>query len=158
MSRLIGFLKRLPRGLATLVSSVTGVKLPWVEVTRKTRHEIRSLASEQTVLTPRDCGLILDLDETNVIEVLETGELSGFRVGAHWRVTPTDLHSFIQAKREETRLALLRRTLEDPASWAKVWWEDKENAQRILAEEHAEGTVGRFIQDALRDHPPSPGE
>lgn len=154
MSRLGASLRRLSRFAGSLLSSVTDLKLFWLGVKRKTRDEIRSLASEQVVLTPRDCALILTLDEEAVLRLLESGEMSGLLIGAQWRVTPDALRSFISSKQVETRLAMLRRDLDDPERWASAFWEDEDEARRILADQFDEGTFGKFIQDALRSYPP----
>jgi len=84
--------------------------------------------------------------------------MPGLLVGTEWRVTPADLNSFLSSAHDATQLALLRKAVEDPEVWAKAFWEDHENAQRILADEYEEGTFGRSLQDALRRYPPSQGK
>ena len=158
MNRAALLLKRCWRRVRGYLSSVNEIGFRGASLKRQTKHETRKLASEQAVLTPHDCSLILDLREDEIVVLLESAHLEGLLIGRHWRVQPEALAKFVRSRREETRLAQTRAAIEDPATWARICWQDKENANRILAERHEEGTFGRFLQDALQDHPPSEGE
>jgi len=158
MNRVALFLHRCFRKFANFVSSISELSVRGINIKRRSRYEVRSLAAEQAILTPHDCSLILDINEDEIIALLLSGHLAGLLIGKRWRVQPEDLMKFIASRREETRLAQIQAAIEDPTAWARVCWQDEENAHRILAEEHEEGTFGKFLQDALQDHPPSEGE
>jgi|GEM_PF-3347589 len=158
MQRLAQLLMRLWRRARRAVPPVTEVGFKGASLKLMTRGEKRKLASELVILTPRDCALVLDMDEDKVTELLDCGLLPGLLIGRHWRIQAEDLARFVQLRKRETSLARLRAALDDPAAWAAMLWEDPERAERILADEYDEGTVGRFWQDALRDHPPAGDE
>lgn len=155
MNRAALFLKRCWRRAKGYLSSVNEIGFRGASLKRQTKNETRKLASEQTFLTPHDCGLILDLREDEVVALLESGHLSGLLIGRYWRVQPKNLSRFIRSRGEETRLAQMQAAIEDSATWARVCWEDEENARRIVAGNYPEGTFGRFLQEALQTHPPS---
>ena len=137
------------------MSSVTELKLPWFGLSRKTKCEVSALAAEQSVLTPGDCAAVLGLGEDIITDLLESGQMPGLLVAGQWRLTPDDLQLFLAARRKATELAQLERKLWDSEAWANEYWKHPEEARRILEADYPEGTLGRFLRDALRDWPPS---
>jgi hypothetical protein len=107
------------------------------------------------VLSPSDCAEILSLDEDVVIGLLEEGVLPGLKIGENWRVTQDGLIHFLSEKQEETRLAILKRDIEDPATWARVLRSMPDQAENIAQGQFEEGTFGRLLQETLREYPDS---
>jgi excisionase family DNA binding protein len=51
---------------------------------------------EEKLLTPTDVAERLQLQERTVTRWLRTGYLRGFKLGKEWRISPKDVHSFIE--------------------------------------------------------------
>jgi excisionase family DNA binding protein len=58
---------------------------------------MRDLMAQQTLLTPSDVANRLQMNERTVTLWLRKGLLRGFKIGKEWRVSETDLETFIEA-------------------------------------------------------------
>ena len=52
--------------------------------------------AEEKLLTPADVSKYLQVDARTVTLWLRKGYLRGFKLGKEWRLSPEDLHSFIE--------------------------------------------------------------
>ena len=150
-----GTFKRLVRRVKRALSRITSIGTPWGSISWLTKHQAAKLVAERPVLSPSDCAEILSLDEDVVIGLLEEGVLPGLKIGKNWRVTQDGLLHFLSEKQEETRLAILKQDIEDPATWARVLRSMPDQAETIAQGQFEEGTFGRFLQETLREYPDS---
>ena len=58
---------------------------------------MRDLMAPQTLLTPTDVAKRLQMNERTVTQWLRKGFLRGFKIGKEWRVSETDLETFVEA-------------------------------------------------------------
>lgn len=52
---------------------------------------------EKKYMTVKEVAEVLQLSESKVKQLCTSKELPSFKVGAQWRVDPTDLHDYIQS-------------------------------------------------------------
>lgn len=108
--------------------------------------------SDNPILTPAECALILKVDDKEIIKLLESGKVSGFTVGGEWRVTVPGLVQFIAEQSSETQLKILARNITDPKMWAGQLRKDPEFAKQIQEGNYPENSMGRFLQYALKNY------
>ncbi len=96
------------RGLLSLLKTVKPPDDEPAEV-REARHEILGLVELclekkpivlEKDLSPTEAGEIAGISRTTVMNLIKSGRLKGYEVGAHWRVTRDSLHKYM-ADREE---------------------------------------------------------
>jgi len=67
-------------------------------------------------LTAADCAEVLNVEVSDVMALVETGELPAIRVGAQWRIERDVLESYIASLYEEQR----RRALWEQSDFASL--------------------------------------
>jgi excisionase family DNA binding protein len=53
----------------------------------------------EKVYTSEEAAEILKVPERNVLDLLRSGRLTGFKVGKYWRVKESDLEKFMEGKK-----------------------------------------------------------
>lgn len=56
-------------------------------------------AMVEKVHTPEEVAEVLKLPERNVLDLLRSGRLKGFKAGKYWRVKESELEKFMEGKR-----------------------------------------------------------
>ncbi|MBI3611559.1 MAG: helix-turn-helix domain-containing protein [Nitrospirae bacterium] len=100
----------------------------------------------ERVLTITEVSQLLRLDESEVRNFVERGELPGFRLNNVWRCRERDLQEFLEKKVEEQRIAVLRSHIEDPTEWAKLLIQDPELRRNIENADYPPGSFGEFLK------------
>jgi excisionase family DNA binding protein len=49
------------------------------------------------LLSPADAAKVLGVNETDVLQSLDAGDLKGKKIGSTWRITKTALDQFLQS-------------------------------------------------------------
>lgn len=102
------------------------------------------------ILTLEEVAELLRLQPEAVVELLELGDLRGFKVHGEWRILSDDLTAFLSARLQEQQLIALRRRLTDPRTQAaEIEKRHPDLAQQIREGKFAEGTFGRWLQAGL---------
>ena len=55
------------------------------------------MKNRENLLTPTDVADRLQVNERTVTQWLRKGHLRGFKIGKEWRISPGDLHAFLEA-------------------------------------------------------------
>ena len=55
--------------------------------------------------TPSEVAVIVGMSRQTVVRHIESGDLAAHKIGAHWRVTATDLALFIETQSQRRREA-----------------------------------------------------
>lgn len=108
----------------------------------------------EAILTPEEVADFLRSDTATVVQMLERGTLSGFRVGGEWRVLALAVVEYMKSAMKKEQDAALERGILDPRSWVEVIRSIPDEAKTYEEREFPEGSFGAWIKDALRsdDH------
>jgi excisionase family DNA binding protein len=106
--------------------------------------------SDAGILTVDDIAAFLRVTPTQVRELLDAGELAGFKVAGAWRVPTAAVTEYLRRGMEAAQLQALSRGLTDPRAWAKALAGTPELRAALEAQNFGEGTLGAFLKDALR--------
>ena len=106
----------------------------------------------EPVLTLEEVAEYLKVGKGVVQSWVEEGRLPAFRVEGAWRIRAEDLTSFLEQKIDQDQGRILAKKLTHPDTWAAALEQDSELAHEIESGEHSPNTMGRFLQDALRQH------
>ena len=60
--------------------------------------------SDKEILTVSQVAEYLQLSEMTTYKLVNEGKIPGFKIGRHWRVKKSDLHSFIERLKTGERL------------------------------------------------------
>jgi len=104
------------------------------------------------MLTPNEVAEFLRIEPHVVQQWLTSGQLAGFDLGGEWRVSTDQLTAFLRTTQERTALAALKRTLEDPRSWARHLDTQPELQTDLLAGDYPPDSMGAFLQRAILDN------
>jgi len=105
---------------------------------------------ENAVLTVGEVADFLRVDVPGVRGLIESGELAGFRVAGEWRVPWIAVEDFLRRGMAATQQEALARSLSNPGTWARVLEDMPEHAAWLTAQDFEDGTMGAWLQDALR--------
>ena len=101
------------------------------------------------VLKVEEVAEFLRTEPTNVRELLNTGELAGFKIGGEWRIVSEALLDYLRRAMKAEADAALERGINDPRLWAEVIRDDPEFVAMLNAQEYEEGSAGAWFKDAL---------
>ncbi len=102
------------------------------------------------VLTPEEVAAFLRTDSPNVRQLLEDGDLAGFKIAGEWRVLSIALVEFLRRKTEASQQEALSRALLDPRRWAREVRRHPDQVAYLNEHEFEDGTMGAWLKDALR--------
>jgi excisionase family DNA binding protein len=103
------------------------------------------------MLTPNEIAEFLRIEPHVVQQWLTSGQLAGFDFGGEWRVSTDQLKAFLRETQERTAIAAVKRTLEDPRSWALRLDTQPELQADLLAGDYPPDSMGAFLQRAILD-------
>jgi excisionase family DNA binding protein len=104
----------------------------------------------EAVLTPEEVAEFLRTDTATVVQMLDRGTLTGFRVGGDWRVLALAVFEYMKREMKKEQDAAFTRDLLDPRTWAREARKDRAFMGMLNETEYAEGSFGAWIKDALR--------
>lgn len=110
----------------------------------------REMVGEAGILTVDDVAAFLQVTPAQVRELLDAGELAGFKVAGAWRVPTSAVTDYLRRGMEVAKLQALSRGLTDPRAWARALADMPELRATLEAQHFAESTMGAFLKDALR--------
>jgi hypothetical protein len=103
------------------------------------------------VLTLKEVAEFLRTDIRTTTKLLESGELTGFRVNEEWRVLAPALIKFLGDQTEQEQQKIILRELSDPKSWARNLRKDPQFESEIRTTDFLEGTMGAFLKRGLTE-------
>src|SRR6266436_8101686 len=104
------------------------------------------------ILTLREVAEFLHVEPATVQQWLNNGDLAGFDFDGEWRVSKEQLSAFLRETQHRTAVAALKRSLEDPAMWARELDSQSELQADLLAGDYPADSMGAFIQRAILDN------
>ena len=102
------------------------------------------------VLTLDEVATFLRTDPVHVQQLLETGDLAGFKIADEWRILWGAIIDFLRREMEATQRQALSRSLSDPRMWVRELQRKPELIALLGEQEFEDGTMGAFLKDALR--------
>lgn len=129
---------------------------PILRADQNTHHisnQSGELNQSPTFLTVTEVATILRVADADALELLEAGELQGFKVQGHWRIFSDHLIEFLGSASRKTQHEVMGKILLDPHRWLKSLAEFPELKADIEHGEHPEGSFGAWLQDAMRRTP-----
>lgn len=136
------FLRRI-RGISTPLGGIS-----WAPNDNATEERAES-GDGSLVLTPGECAGVLQVEERLVLEMLESGELQGFKVGDEWRITSPSLVQFLKERSRETAFEVFAKQISNPKIWARELRRQPEFAEEIRQGMFPDDSFGKFLQNAL---------
>jgi Helix-turn-helix domain len=104
------------------------------------------------MLTIQDVADFLRVEPHVVQQWLVTGRLGGFDFDGEWRISTVQVLAFLRETQERTAMTALKRSLEDPATWARELDTQPALQADLLAGDYAPHTMGAFLKRAILDH------
>jgi len=101
------------------------------------------------ILKVEEVAEFLRTQPGDVLQLLESGELAGFKVGGEWRIADAAVLEFLRREMEATQREALRRAVFDPREWAKQLQGMPEFRASLEAQEFHENTFGAFLKRGL---------
>jgi excisionase family DNA binding protein len=72
------------------------------ELTKREKTlKMRSMTQNEKIYTVEEIAEKLRVSRPTVLNLLNNGEIKGFRVGVQWRVLAEDLEAFLRPKQEQ---------------------------------------------------------
>ncbi len=102
------------------------------------------------VLTLGEVAAFLRTEPVHVRQLLEGGNLAGFKIADEWRVLWVAVVDFLRREMAATHQEALLRTLNDPRTWARELQRTPELVALLGGQEFEDKTMGAFLNDALR--------
>jgi hypothetical protein len=102
------------------------------------------------VFTVDEVATYLRTEPASVLGTLESGRLSGFKIGAEWRILGVAILRFLKEAMEQEQQEAFLRTLTDPISWAHELEKTPAFRAEIKSGDYAPNTVGAWLQEALK--------
>ena len=102
------------------------------------------------VLTLGEVAAFLRTEPVHVRQLLEAGDLAGFKIGGEWRVLWAAVVDFLRREMAATQHAALSRSLNDPHTWAHELQRTPDLVALLDGQEFEDGTMGAFLKGALR--------
>ncbi len=104
------------------------------------------------ILTISKASNVLQIDPDTVIGLLQSSELTGFKIKNQWRIRESDLSIFFEKQIEAQRLRNFSDALVNPKKWSEALLEFPDLLRKIQAGEFQDGTVGEFLKKALEEN------
>jgi len=103
----------------------------------------------EVILTIEEVASFLRTEPALIESMLQAGELQGFKLGNDWRIPGVAVTEFLTDRLKNQQIDSLRRSLEDPRTWAREVRRDPKMFDWLDGKEFAEGTMGNFLQKGL---------
>lgn len=104
---------------------------------------------DHILLTPEETAELLRVAESDVIAMIEHGDLAALRVADQWRITIDSVKEFVTSGLRKQNAKALERALSDHSMWARILEEDPAFTHRIESGRFEANTMGAFLQEAL---------
>ena len=104
---------------------------------------------DYVLLTPEEVAILLDVDPSEIVGLVESGELGGLRVAGQWRVPLKSITQLLAVGMPARTATALARVFEDPARWQRVFGAHPEVTQQLEAGQFPRGSVGAYLKDAI---------
>jgi hypothetical protein len=108
------------------------------------------------ILKIEDIAHCLSCSVRSIQRLIEAGKIPSFDVSGEPRVLAGALIGWIQAETHVKNLEILKKTLQDKETWAKVLEDNPAVKAQLLLNEYAEGTFGSFLQAAVHENQTCP--
>jgi excisionase family DNA binding protein len=104
---------------------------------------------DYVLLSPEEAAELLNVSASEVVELVETGELGGLRVAGHWRVPLKSIAQLLAEGMKAQNVRALERVFQDHATWKRVFGAHPEVTQLIDEGAFPQGTVGAYLKEAI---------
>jgi hypothetical protein len=102
------------------------------------------------VLTLGEVAAFLRTEPVHVRQLLEGGNLAGFKVAGEWRMLWVAIVEFLQREMAATQQEALSRNLNDPRTWARELQQTPELVSLLEGQAFEDGTMGAYLKKALQ--------
>ena len=112
---------------------------------------------DYVLLSPEEAAALLSMGASEIIALIESGELGGLRVAGQWRVPLKSITQMLAVGMNAETATGLEKVFEDPGTWQRVFGAHPEVTQQLEAGEFPNGSVGAYLKEVIansRARPP----
>ncbi len=132
----------------SMVDSLTRVQVRVEEIVSPVDE---SEEQEQLLATPAKIASILRTDVKTVLDLVESGELDGLKIGDEWRVPTDSFVDFLKNRISDQRMKVLVDNFKKPEMWTRALEDFPDLKKQISVTEYEKGTMGAFLKKLLSD-------